>query len=165
MSMWATVIARFLADSQLPYCHRATLRALLPHGTTRPKKSSAARTAKEGGRRWHSSNNMSKALQDSLELLEYRGLIERGNEFIKVLSHAGLRDFVESSYPLDESWEKFVSDAAKTVSAQLRDERQPRLAEFRERELRALQRLMVDARGNNWSGRGSVRLVPRGRAL
>jgi len=162
----AAMIAKFLGDSHLPYCSRATLRALLPAGKIYNRNNLEAnlrKKAKNGGSA--TKNRTTIDFQDALRDLEERHLIERGSAFVKVLNHQGLREYAARRHSLNESWKDYIAQAITRVREQVAVERQPKILEMREAELRALQRLMVDARGANWSGRGSVRFVPHGKAL
>jgi hypothetical protein len=106
---------------------------------------------------------MSFQFQDALRDLEERGFIERGEIFVRVLDHQGLREYASRRRSLNERWEAHIAQAIAQVHAEIAAESQTKVAEIREAELRMLQRLMIDARGANWSGRGSVRIVHRSR--
>lgn len=157
-----TIIAEFLVRSALKYCHRETLRALFSAGSTRTYGNSAARVRKGNG---PSRNRETRGFQKALKLLEERALITRGAEFVLVEDRAGLAEFVKTSRPLPVDWIDQIEQVAASIEADLEAEDRPAVAEQRRRELLAIQRLMIDVRGERWSGRGSVRFVPRGKVL
>jgi hypothetical protein len=141
------------------------LRALLPAGKIygRGNLEKKLRRAETG--KGKTKNRATIQFQAALLDLEERRLIERGDMFVRVLDHQGLRDYAARRRSLDERWQEWITQAVRRVRSEIEVEQAPKIAELRRAELLALQRLMTDARGENWSGRGSVRFVPHGRAM
>jgi hypothetical protein len=163
---YTTIIADFLARSQLEYCHRGTLRALLPVGTIRSSTSHNRRKNYMSGRTNQSGKNRTSIrFQDALRMLEQEGMIQRGTEFVQVLNPGGLSEIVRRSRPISQDRLAYVDRAISRVRAEIEAEQRPRVVELRRQELLALQRMMTDVRGEQWSGRGAVRFVSRGKTL
>lgn len=174
-----------LVALDLDVVSRATLRALLPTEPRR-KRPNATRTGVQirgingmgqGARRVVElglatdivperrltrapKNKFSVNFQIALGRLEASGWISRGEKFILVRDRRGLLDWATSA-ELPEVIELSIQPA---IDALLADEAKAwteKLLLQRDQELRALKRLMEGGLGSHWSGRGSVRFVPR----
>lgn len=162
-----------LSALEIDVVQRSTVRALLPVGATRRKTESAynARRARGGEAGWSGPNSASRAFQKCLKRYEDWGWIRRGSVLIQILDrhalHAHALDGVQGNagqaYWLDI--ERAVSEINAAQRAEDEMHQMVALVEQRRLELRALQRLMEGRRGDNWSGRGSVRLLPRGSTI
>lgn len=162
-----------LAIFPLDIVHRSTIRALLPIGRmsegTQQSRNKMARTGKSGRGR---INIESDKYRQTIRTLDRLGYIDRGREFLRIKDRGALLDHALMDLPRSTTRVEFVriAEAVEIVKREVREAEQaellPGLIEQRRRELVALQGLMrATPGGDNWSGAGSVRFVPRGRAL
>lgn len=114
-----------------------------------------------------SRNRMSERFKKALNYLEDRGWIARGTKFVMVRDRIALADHATTADP-PAGW---ALDLARSIEAIRVDLENPsdagvRELEHRRQELLAIQRLMEQGFGtHNWSGRGSVRFLPRSRTI
>ena len=151
----------------LPVVHRSTIRALLPPGRVRDIGVTGHLRAKERGGTGR-KNVVSGKFQDALAAFERDGWIIRGREFIAVKCPGDLLDYAMEGVGSGEQILLSIDVALDRIKSDLVDEGQlaRSYVDQRHRELLALKRLMEQGFGSaNWSGRGSVRLLPRGGVL
>lgn len=186
-------VALALAALDLDVVHRATLRALLPAGRTRKPRRASSKPGAASLRRVNgldagskyliergmatgfapieqirnkSKNQMSEKFQRALKGFEDRGWLVRGEEYVLVRNRRALLDWATAAACPD--WLVFpLGDAIDQINEDLKLARAmtPKALEQRRQELLAIKRLMEEGFGDNWSGRGSVRLVPKSRPL
>lgn len=161
-----------LAVIGLPVVHRGTVRAMLPAGQLRdyPLQQHLTRESKmnphgRSGRINVVSKNFQKALSD----FDRDGWISRGEEFVLIRQPRMLLDFVGNWAQFDQL--SFLLDIRSAV-AQVRQDmdiaqaKPGKWVEQRRQELIALARLMdAPVTGQNRSGKGAVRLIPKGRVI
>lgn len=162
------VLALAMAMLDLRIVHRATLRALLPDGVRSRHASTMevkAERIRRGERPEKTENNTSTRFQYALYRFEKLDLITRGQDFVLVKNPRGLFDWAMSvEWP--ERVVINVGDAIAEIERSLRQDQSPAgVVEQRRQELIRLQALMEQGMGDRWSGRGSVRFVPRSRTL
>ncbi len=185
-------LALALVALDLNVVHRATLRALLPAGRVQPGKLHDDRT---GGRnvirrmngldgasrhlielgaradesmrvQADSSNAMSEIFKKALKRFEVNEWITRGSVYVLVRDKRSLLDWATSARQ-PESFTLDLIAATQRIKDDLEDlDLTAKALEQRRKELLAIQRLMEQGYGSrNWSGRGSVRFLPRSRTL
>lgn len=176
-------IAIALVALDLPIVSRSTLRNLLPAGkrthhggrpTADPRGvriRGVGRTGRntrrlielgsemtvEGGQ---NINEITKRFQDALARMEASGWLSRGREYVLVADKRSLLDWAMSA-ELPSSIDLSLQESLNALLAQPEKPVTDRAAEQRRRELMALKRLMEEGLGSKWSGKGSVRFVPR----
>ncbi len=143
--------------------HRSTLRGFLPVGTRQPRTPSArARAALRGDHRVTGNNRVSEKYKHKLQLWAERGLIERTEEWVRILDRPAL---VERADMLPESVAQIIREAAEVLIAEHQATADAAQREIRRRELLALSALMRDHPGAGAGGGGTARIVAGGRAL
>lgn len=154
-------VAMGLVALRLDIVSRATLRALLPRGLSYPtRQMQVKRTRTHVGYGPRIANDVTLRFQKALWRMEAAGWIERGETHVFVIDRRELLNFA-TSVPMPEGFRVDFSHAYETLVAEPAGRLSPSGRHQREAELRALKRLMEEGLGANWSGRGSVRFVPR----
>lgn len=143
---------------------RATLRALLPPGTSRyyPLETRRKRAANFSG---PSRNRITGRLQDALRDFDHEGLISRGTEFVKIRDRDALMQIAtkQTDGKVGNHW-KFlgIERAAQSIRTDLEAETRDAVRALRLDELRFIEWLMQP--GNHASARHrgdrSYRKVP-----
>lgn len=162
-------VAFILGVFDLPIVHRSTVRALLPPGCLKRIGDVGHATRMGRGASPTKKNLVTKGFQDALREFEEFGWITRGSEFVKIHDHGALLDYAFRDLS-GRTPDVFPSlqGAVLAIEAELQQSHSRNAAwvEQRRRELLRLKRLMESGFGScNWSGRGSVRLLPRGGLL
>ncbi len=153
----------------LDIVHRQTIRMMLPPGGIRYKRSEA-NWLKIGLGDLNAKKSLNKASANfgaALKKFSDEGWIDRGREFLRIRERGDLLDYAVRD--LAEMPDHFIElDRAIALLEQetTGSAPAPQSAEQRRRELLAIQQLMkAQVQGVHWSGRGSIRFVPKGRAL
>jgi hypothetical protein len=143
------LVAIALCALDLNKVHRRTIAALMPEGQ-RP-------------------GQVQMAFRRALRRFDQYGWIVRGEHVVTVVNRPALLDWVKQGVDFDPARAAAllrVHVATKDIERLLLDKSEPaRETELRRRELLALKRLMEQAPGATPTGRGSVRLVPRGQVI
>lgn len=151
-----------LAIWPLDVVSRATLRALLPKGTTRPVGLRQQAKSSLKGEGWRTENHVSRKFQSRLWRLEQAGHISRGTQFVRILNRRALLDWALADIAADDNvqHDKFLllEQAAQTVADQLKHERDKRIKELRTKELAIIRQLMQP---HTMNGRDSRRRLVR----
>lgn len=156
-----------LAVLGLPVVYRGTLRSLLPTGRARNIGVTGHLNSVRNDNGTGRVNVVSRKFQTALHDFEREGWITRGTEFVAVRDARALLDFALADLGDKPSILLAIELAAEAVRRDLNEatDRSAAYVEQRRRELIALKRLMEQGFGENWSGRGAVRYVPRSKVL
>ena len=166
-------VAYALAIYPEVFVRRATIRAMLPPGQMVRRGLSGHLNRMDKFGHGSNLNKQTEKFQRALYVFNRNGWIDRGTEFVKVKDRDALWECAVENIPIERRMPaQFLSleqavDVARTELWQVEQEAVPsvELVEARRQELIVLQTLMTDIKGNNWSGKGSVRFVPKGKVL
>lgn len=156
-----------LAVFPLDVVHRKTIRAMLPRGRRKHPRETSNWTQFRRGEGRHTSNAVSEEYQYALKRFAEAGWIDQGQTFLRIRDRGALLDYALDR--LEEVPEYFI-ETDRVIELLEQELKRPKdeipAWQQRERELLAIRELMKSAvQGVHWSGRGSVRFIPKGKAL
>jgi hypothetical protein len=139
----------YLATWPFDIINRRTIRALIPgdRGVVRHGSAKRARNFAKGDSGGGSAGDrISVDLKSLYRSLERHGLIDRGQEFIRIIDRPGLLARYGEGDVDHLRFAEGMRQALRVIADEINVERRPNVVELRRRELKHIQSLIGDAR-------------------